>query len=108
MNFHFFTYLNKRTYFSIQATKILIYSPTCQPLSSSKKPLIKHIDTIFLLKIQKNNIKKLNSYRKSYYYFIFVLIKLSFIFYTQRTNEKEHTSYWLCFGANTSFPFNAK
>ena|GEM_PF-4668657 len=58
MNFHFFTYLNKRTYFSIQATKILIYSPTCQSLSSSNKPLIKHIDTIFLLKIQKKQYQK--------------------------------------------------
>ena len=74
--------------------KIPLYSPKCQSLSSSNKLLIKHVSiTFFLLRIQKNNIKRLDPPRKSYYYFIFVLINLSFIFYTERTNEKEYTFF---------------
>ena len=64
-----------------------------------------------LLKIQKktNNTKKYQIRIENLItLIIFVQIKLSFMFYTQRTNEKEYTFFWLCFGANTSFSFNAK
>ena len=64
-----------------------------------------------LLKIQKKKktIQKQQIHIENLIIFIiFVQIKLSFMFYTQRINEKEYTSFGLYFGANTSFPFNAK
>ena len=61
--------------------KILIYSPTCQSLSSSNKPLIKYIIVVFVKNTKNNNIEKPNPSRKSYYYFIFALkIKFHFLY----------------------------
>ena len=78
-------------------------------MSSSNKVLINNIGV--LLKIQKktNNTKKYQIRIENLTtLIIFVQIKLSFMFYTQRTNEKEYTFFLLCFGVNTSFPFYAK
>ena len=78
-------------------------------MSSSNKVLINNIGV--LLKIQKKN-KQYKKYQirieNLTTLIIFVQIKLSFMFYTQRTNEKEYTFFLLCFGVNTSFPFYAK
>ena len=78
-------------------------------MSSSNKVLINN--TGVLLKIQKKN-KQYKKYQirieNLTTLIIFVQIKLSFMFYTQRTNEKEYTFFLLCFGVNTSFPFYAK
>ena len=77
-------------------------------MSSSNKVLINNIGV--LLKIQKK--KTIQKYQirieNLIIFIIFVQIKLSFMFYTQRTNEKEYTFFLLCFGVNTSFPFYAK
>ena len=76
-------------------------------MSSSNKVLINNIGV--LLKIQKKTIQKYQIRIENLIIFIiFVQIKLSFMFYTQRTNEKEYTFFLLCFGVNTSFPFYAK
>ena len=88
--------------------KILIYSLTCQPLSSSNKLLIKHINVVFFVKNTKKTISKSQIHLENLIIILYLYLKLNFIFYTQRTNEKEYTFFWLCVGANTSFPFNAK
>ena len=74
-------HLRKISIFSIQATKTPLYSPTCQPLSSSNKLLIKHVSITFFVKnTKKNNIKRLDPPRKSYYYFITNKFKFHFLY----------------------------
>lgn len=74
--------------------KIPFYSPKYQSLSSSNKVLINNIG--MLLKIQKKN-KQYKKYQirieNLITLIIFVQIKLSFMLYTQRTNEKEYTFF---------------
>ena len=89
--------------------KIPFYSPKCQSLSSSNKVLINNIGILLKIQKKKKTIQKYQIRIENLIIFIiFVQIKLSFMFYTQRTNEKEYTFFLLCFGVNTSFPFYAK